>query len=62
MNGEIAGDLELAGSGGLNLLRQEGDGWVLLGVEEARAICGRDRWVGVSTHTLDQVTDRAKLR
>jgi thiamine-phosphate pyrophosphorylase len=26
-----------------------------LGVEEARAICGRQRWVGVSTHTLEQV-------
>lgn len=26
-----------------------------LGVEEARAICGRARWVGVSTHTLEQV-------
>ena len=26
-----------------------------LGVEEARAIAGRERWVGVSTHTLEQV-------
>jgi thiamine-phosphate pyrophosphorylase len=26
-----------------------------LGVEEARAICGPQRWVGVSTHTLEQV-------
>ena len=26
-----------------------------LDVEEARAICGPDRWVGVSTHTLEQV-------
>jgi thiamine-phosphate pyrophosphorylase len=26
-----------------------------LGVEEARAICGSERWVGISTHTLDQV-------
>ncbi len=26
-----------------------------LGVEEARAICGPGRWVGVSTHTLEQV-------
>lgn len=26
-----------------------------LGVEEARAIVGQDRWVGVSTHSLDQL-------
>jgi thiamine-phosphate pyrophosphorylase len=26
-----------------------------LGVEEAREICGKERWVGVSTHTLEQV-------
>jgi len=26
-----------------------------LGVEEARAIVGRDRWVGVSTHSLEQL-------
>jgi thiamine-phosphate pyrophosphorylase len=26
-----------------------------LGVEEARAICGPNTWVGVSTHNLDQV-------
>ena len=26
-----------------------------LGVEQARAIVGREPWVGVSTHTLDQV-------
>ncbi len=26
-----------------------------LGVTEARAICGPERWVGVSTHTLEQV-------
>jgi thiamine-phosphate pyrophosphorylase len=26
-----------------------------LGVEEARALCGAARWVGVSTHTLEQV-------
>ncbi len=26
-----------------------------LGVEQARAICGATRWVGVSTHTLEQV-------
>lgn len=26
-----------------------------LGVEEARAVCGHQCWVGVSTHTLEQV-------
>jgi thiamine-phosphate pyrophosphorylase len=26
-----------------------------LGVESARAVCGPQRWVGVSTHTLEQV-------
>ena len=30
-----------------------------LGVEEARAVCGRDRLVGVSTHTLEQVAAAA---
>jgi thiamine-phosphate pyrophosphorylase len=40
----------LAGAGGVHVGQDD------LGVEEARAICGRDRWVGVSTHTLDQVT------
>ena len=39
----------LAGAGGVHV--GQGD----LGVEEARAICGRQRWVGVSTHTLEQV-------
>jgi thiamine-phosphate pyrophosphorylase len=28
-----------------------------LGVEDARAICGPDRWVGVSAHTLEQVAE-----
>ncbi len=31
-----------------------------LGVEEARAICGATRWVGVSTHTLEQVEQADK--
>jgi thiamine-phosphate pyrophosphorylase len=39
----------LAGAGGVHVGQED------LGVEEARAICGRQIWVGVSTHTLDQV-------
>ena len=39
----------LAGAGGVHVGQDD------LGVEEARAICGADRWVGVSTHTLEQV-------
>ena len=39
----------LSGAGGVHVGQED------LGVEEARAICGRPRWVGVSTHTLDQV-------
>jgi thiamine-phosphate pyrophosphorylase len=39
----------LAGAGGVHVGRED------LGVEEARAICGPQRWVGVSTHTLEQV-------
>jgi thiamine-phosphate pyrophosphorylase len=39
----------LSGAGGVHVGQED------LGVEEARAICGKDRWVGVSTHTLDQV-------
>src|SRR5258708_12604506 len=39
----------LAGAGGVHVGQED------LGVEEARAICGRQRWVGVSTHTLEQV-------
>jgi thiamine-phosphate pyrophosphorylase len=31
-----------------------------LGVEDARAICGVGRWVGVSTHTLEQVAAAAR--
>ena len=39
----------LTGAGGVHVGQDD------LGVEEARAICGVDRWVGVSTHTLEQV-------
>src|SRR6266481_7416928 len=39
----------LAGAGGVHVGQED------LSVEEARAICGSDRWVGVSTHTLEQV-------
>jgi thiamine-phosphate pyrophosphorylase len=39
----------LAGAGGVHVGQED------LGVEEARAICGHQRWVGVSTHTLKQV-------
>jgi thiamine-phosphate pyrophosphorylase len=28
-----------------------------LGVEDARAVCGADRWVGISTHNLEQLRD-----
>jgi thiamine-phosphate pyrophosphorylase len=39
----------LAGAGGVHVGQED------LGVEDARAICGPDRWVGVSTHTLEQL-------
>src|ERR1019366_9621845 len=39
----------LAGAGGVHVGQDD------LGVDEARAICGSERWVGVSTHSLDQV-------
>ena len=39
----------LAGAGGVHVGQDD------LSVEEARAICGNEIWVGVSTHTLDQV-------
>jgi len=39
----------LADAGGVHLGQED------LDVEEARAICGAGRWVGVSTHTLEQV-------
>lgn len=41
----------LSGAGGVHV------GQTDLGVEETRAICGKQLWVGVSTHTLDQVTE-----
>jgi thiamine-phosphate pyrophosphorylase len=39
----------LAGAGGVHVGQDD------LSVEDARAICGQDRWVGVSTHTLEQL-------
>jgi thiamine-phosphate pyrophosphorylase len=39
----------LAGAGGVHVGQED------LAVEDARAICGPDRWVGVSTHSLDQL-------
>jgi thiamine-phosphate pyrophosphorylase len=39
----------LAGAGGVHVGQED------LGVEDSRAICGGERWVGISTHTLEQV-------
>jgi len=39
----------LAGAGGVHVGQED------LSVEDARAVCGADRWVGVSTHTLEQL-------
>jgi thiamine-phosphate pyrophosphorylase len=39
----------LCGAGGVHVGQED------LGVEQARAICGAGRWVGISTHTLEQV-------
>ena len=39
----------LVGAGGVHVGQDD------LGVEQARAIVGHERWVGVSTHTLEQV-------
>ena len=39
----------LANAGGVHVGQED------LGVEEARAACGRDRWVGISTHNFEQV-------
>src|ERR1700692_91716 len=39
----------LAGAGGVHVGQDD------LSVEDARAICGQDRWVGVSTHSLEQL-------
>ncbi len=39
----------LAGAGGIHVGQDD------LGVEDARAVCGPDCWVGISTHTLEQL-------
>ena len=39
----------IAGAGGVHVGQED------LGVEQARQICGPDSWVGVSTHSLEQV-------
>ena len=39
----------LAGAGGVHVGQED------MGVEDARAVCGADRWVGVSTHNLEQL-------
>ncbi len=39
----------LSGAGGVHVGQED------LGVDEARAICGPDRWVGISTHSLEQL-------
>ena len=39
----------LCGAGGVHVGQED------LSVEEARAVCGSDRWVGISTHTLEQL-------
>ena len=44
----------LAEAGGVHVGQED------LGVEEARAICGAERWVGVSTHILEQVEEADK--
>ncbi len=44
----------LVGAGGVHVGQDD------LGVEEAREICGRNRWVGVSTHSLEQVRRAAE--
>lgn len=44
----------LADAGGVHVGQED------LQVEDARAICGTERWVGVSTHTLDQVREASK--
>jgi thiamine-phosphate pyrophosphorylase len=41
----------LAGAGGVHVGQQD------LSVEDARALVGPDRWVGVSTHTLEQLAE-----
>src|SRR2546422_405226 len=44
----------LADAGGVHVGQED------LDVEEAREICGKGRWVGVSTHTLEQVRRAAQ--
>jgi len=44
----------LAGAGGVHVGQED------LSVEDARAVCGGDRWVGVSTHTLEQLAAAAR--
>jgi thiamine-phosphate pyrophosphorylase len=39
----------LANAGGVHVGQED------LGVEEARAVCGQDSWVGVSTHNFEQL-------
>lgn len=39
----------LSGAGGVHVGQDD------FSVEDARKICGRERWVGISTHTLEQV-------
>ena len=39
----------LVGAGGVHVGQED------LAVEDARAVCGTDRWVGVSTHSLEQL-------
>src|SRR4029077_13197166 len=39
----------LANAGGVHVGQED------LGVEEARAVCGQHRWVGVSTHNFEQL-------
>jgi thiamine-phosphate pyrophosphorylase len=41
----------LAGAGGVHVGQED------LSVEEARRICGPEAWVGISTHSLDQVRE-----
>ena len=41
----------IAGAGGVHIGQED------LPVEEARRICGASRWVGISTHNLDQFRD-----
>ena len=43
----------LAGAGGVHVGQQD------IGVADARRVCGAECWVGVSTHTLEQVREAA---